>query len=117
MTICTLCKENLGRIDMKKHMKVCKMCVKCVKCGNFVEVKNLTKHRLNDCKHKSEYTICQRCKEAIDIKEYIKHAEKKKCNIYKSNYNRCPLCHKDINYGNKGFYRHLVIEGCSEKNN
>ena len=115
MNICNLCKENLGKIDMKNHMKVCKMCVKCVKCGNFVEVKNLTKHRLNDCKHKSEYTICQRCKEAIDIKEYIKHAEKKKCNIYKSNYNRCPLCHKDINYGNKGFYRHLVIEGCSEK--
>ena len=115
MNICSLCKENLGKLDMNNHMKICKMCINCNKCNNFVEIKNLTKHRLNDCKYKNEFKLCDRCKEAVEIKEFVKHTEKKKCNIYKSNYNRCPLCHKDINYGNKGFYQHLVFEGCSEK--
>ena len=112
---CILCKENLGKFDMNNHMKICKMCIRCDKCKIYVEVKNLTKHRLNECKYKNEFILCDRCKEAINSKEYKKHTEKKNCNIYKSNYNRCPLCHKDITYGNKGFYQHLVIEGCSEK--
>ena len=117
LNACNYCKENLGKTDMNNHIKICKMFTKCNKCGNYIEIKNLTKHRLNECKYKSEFTICDRCKEAIDIKEYIKHSGEKKCNVYKSNYNRCPLCHKDIYFGNKGFYQHLVLEGCSEKNN
>ena len=114
---CNLCKENLGKSDMNNHIKVCKMYTECDKCKNFIEIKNLTKHRLNECKHKNEFKQCDRCKEAINSKEYDNHVKIKKCNIYKSNYNRCPLCHKDILYGNKGFYRHLMIEGCEGKNN
>ena len=112
---CILCKENLGKLDMNNHMKICKMCIRCDKCKIYVEVKYLTKHRLNECKYKNEFILCDRCKEAINSKEYKKHTEKKNCNIYKSNYNRCPLCHKDITYGNKGFYQHLVVEECPEK--
>ena len=112
---CNLCKQNLGKDDMNNHIKKCKMCIKCDKCKIFLEIKNLTRHRLNDCKYKNEFILCDRCKEAINSKEYKTHFEKKKCNIYKSNYNRCPLCHKDILYGNKGFYQHLVVEGCPEK--
>ena len=100
---------------MNNHIKKCKMCIKCDKCKIFLEIKNLTRHRLNDCKYKNEFILCDRCKEAINSKEYKTHFEKRKCNIYKSNYNRCPLCHKDILYGNKGFYQHLVVEGCPEK--
>ena len=112
---CSLCKINLENQDMNNHMKVCKMCTRCEKCKIYLEVKNLTKHRLNECKYKNEFVLCDRCKEAISSKEYKKHSEKKKCNIYKSNYNRCPLCHKDIPYGNKGFYQHLVLDKCPEK--
>ena len=112
---CSLCKINLENQDMNNHMKICKMCTRCEKCKIYLEVKNLTKHRLNECKYKNEFILCDRCKEAISSKEYKKHSEKKKCNIYKSNYNRCPLCHKDIQYGNKGFYQHLVLDKCPEK--
>ena len=64
-------------------MKICKMCINCNKCNNFVEIKNLIKHRLNDCKYKNEFKLCDRCKEAVDIKEFEKHTEKKKCKILK----------------------------------
>ena len=112
---CALCKINLGNEDMNNHIKSCKMCTRCDKCKIYLEVKNLTNHRLNECKYKNEFIFCDRCKEAIGTKEYKKHTEKKKCNMYKSNYNRCPLCHKDIPYGNKGFYQHLVVDKCPEK--
>ena len=112
---CALCKINLGNEDMNNHIKSCKMCTRCDKCKIYLEVKNLTNHRLNECKYKNEFIFCDRCKEAVGTKEYKKHTEKKKCNMYKSNYNRCPLCHKDIPYGNKGFYQHLVVDKCPEK--
>ena len=112
---CSLCKQNLGNQDMNNHMKICKMCIRCEKCKLYLEVKNLTKHRLYECKFKNEFNLCDRCKEAINSKEFKKHCDKKKCNIYKSNYNRCPLCHKDIPYGNKGFFQHLVLDKCPEK--
>ena len=115
MNECRLCKINLGNEDMNNHMKKCKMCTRCEKCKIYVEVKNLIEHRLNECKYKNEFIRCDRCKEAINSKEFKKHSEKKKCNLYKSNYNRCPLCHIDIPYGNKGFYQHLVVDKCSEK--
>ena len=112
---CSLCKANLENQDMNNHMKTCKMCTRCDKCKIYLEVQNLTKHRLYQCKYKNDFILCERCGEAISSKEYKKHSEKKKCNIFKSNYNRCPLCHKDIPYGNKGFYQHLVLDKCPEK--
>ena len=112
---CSLCKANLENQDMNNHMKTCKMCTRCDKCKIYLEVQNLTKHRLYQCKYKNDFILCERCGEAISSKEYKKHSEKKKCNIFKYNYNRCPLCHKDIPYGNKGFYQHLVLDKCPEK--
>ena len=41
-----------------------------------------------------------------------------KCRI-KHGYVKCPLCHGDIQDNNKGFYQHLVKDGCpsNKKNN
>ena len=118
--LCSLCKQDIGKEKIINHMKKCAMCCRCKKCKIFVEIKNLTNHKLNDCKYKNEYKLCNRCKEAIHIKSYKIHVENKKCNPWKSNYNRCPLCHGDIPSNNRGFFQHLMKDGCptrSEINN
>ena len=72
------------------------MCHQCKKCKVVVEVKNLTEHRLNECSKKDKFKLCQRCQEAIPLESYQEHIKNKKCNQYKKNCNRCPLCHGDI---------------------
>ena len=117
---CSLCKQNIGDEKLTDHMENCPMCCMCNKCKNFVEIKNLTNHKLSECEYKNEYKLCSRCKEAIHINSYSIHNKNKKCNPWNSNYNRCPLCHKDIPLNNKGFFQHLIKEGCpikTQKNN
>ena len=110
--ICSLCRLPLGEEKLTEHMKQYALCCRCKKCKIFVEVKNLVYHKLNECKYKNEYKVCPRCKEAIHIKSYKIHTQNKKCNPYKGNYLRCPLCHKDIPCSNKGFFHHLMNNGC-----
>ena len=110
--ICSLCRLPLGEEKLTEHMKQCALCCRCKKCKIFVEVKNLVYHKLNECKYKNEYKVCPRCKEAIHIKSYKIHTQNKKCNPYKVNYLRCPLCHRDIPSSNKGFFHHLMNNGC-----
>ena len=110
--LCLLCRKPLEEEILTEHMKKCPLCCRCKKCKIFVEVKNLTNHKLNDCKYKNEYKLCPRCKEAIHIKSYKNHLENRKCNPNKANYLRCPLCHVDIPPSNKGFFHHLINNGC-----
>ena len=91
------------------------MCHQCKKCKIFVEVKNLTQHRLNECSKKDKFEQCPRCKEAIPSELYDEHAKSNKCNKYKKNCNRCPLCHEDIPLSKDAFFRHLTIDGCPYK--
>ena len=112
---CSLCRQNIGKEKLTEHMKNCPLCCRCKKCKIFVEVKNLNYHKLYDCKYKNEYKLCIRCNEAIYIKSYKIHVDNKKCNPYKANLNRCPLCHKDIPSSNKGFYQHLMKDGCQAR--
>ena len=109
---CSLCKQNIEKVKITDHMKNCPLCCRCKKCKIFVEVKNLNYHKLYDCKYKNEYKLCIRCNEAIYIKSYKIHVDNKKCNPYKANLNRCPLCHRDIPSTNKAFYQHLMKDGC-----
>ena len=109
---CSLCMQKIGVEKMENHMKNCPMCCRCRRCKKFVEVKNLTNHRIYDCKYKNDYILCVMCKEAIDKKSYKKHFESKKCNPWKSNFERCPLCHVDIPSTDKGFFQHLMVDGC-----
>ena len=113
---CSLCRQNIEEGNLINHMKKCPMCCRCKRCKIFVEIKNLTNHKLYDCKYKNEYKLCIRCKEAIHKKSYKIHTDNKKCNPYKSNYNRCPLCHRDIPSSNKGFFQHLMKDGCPVRN-
>ena len=112
---CTLCKKQLGNENIMEHMKNCDMCYQCKKCKVLVEIKNLTEHRLNECNKKDKFSLCQRCKEAIPNELYEEHIKNGKCNIYKKNCNRCPLCHEDIPLSKDGFFLHLVKEGCPFK--
>ena len=91
------------------------MCHQCKKCKIFVEVKNLTQHRLNECTKKNKFEECTRCKEAIPNELYDEHTKSNKCNKYKKNCNRCPLCHEDIPLSKDAFFRHLTIDGCRYK--
>ena len=112
---CTLCKKNLGNENIMEHMKKCDMCYQCKKCKVIIEIKNLTQHRLNECDKKDKFKLCQRCKEAIPIENYDEHIKNNKCNEFKKNCNRCPLCHEDIPLSKDGFYIHLIKEQCPYK--
>ena len=113
---CSLCKIQIGNNEnIMEHMKKCDMCYQCKKCKVIVEIKNLTQHRLNECNKKDKFKLCQRCKEAIPIESYEEHVKNNKCNEYKKNCNRCPLCHEDIPLSKDGFYTHLIKHGCPYK--
>ena len=112
---CTLCKKNLGNENIIEHMKNCDMCYQCKKCKTIIEIKNLTHHRLNECDKKDKFKLCQKCKEAIPIENYDEHVKNNKCNEFKKNCNRCPLCHEDIPLSKDGFYVHLIKEQCPYK--
>ena len=112
---CSLCLNQLGKDNIIEHMKKCVMCHQCKKCKVYIEVKNLTKHRLEECEKSDKFKQCNRCKEAIPIESYDEHVKKSNCNQYKKNCNRCPLCHNDIPLSKDAFFRHLTIEGCPYK--
>ena len=112
---CSICQKPLGNENIIEHMKKCVMCHQCKKCKVVVEVKNLTEHRLNECSKKDKFKLCQRCQEAIPLESYQEHEKNKKCNQYKKNCNRCPLCHGDIPLSKDGFFKHLSVDGCPYK--
>ena len=112
---CTLCKKSLGKDNIMDHMKNCDMCYQCKKCKMIVEIRNLTQHRLNECEKKDKFNLCPKCKEAIPSETFEEHVKKNKCNEYKKNCNRCPLCHGDIPLSKDAFYTHLIKEGCPYK--
>ena len=112
---CSLCQKQLGNDNIIEHMKKCLMCHQCKKCKVYIEVKNLTQHRLNECNKKDKFKQCLRCKEAIAIELFDEHVKSNKCNQFKKNCNRCPLCHGDIPLSKDGFFTHLTIDGCPYK--
>ena len=112
---CILCLKDLGNDNILEHMEKCIMCHQCKKCKTFVEVKNLTEHRINDCPKKDKFKLCSKCHEAYPLELFDEHLKKNKCNPYKKNCNRCPLCHEDIPLSKDAFYNHLAKDGCQYK--
>lgn len=93
------------------------MLVQC-ECGQAIEVAELTKHLLSECRNSKYYKRCARCKEAIHQRNYRAHTEAKECLPAKppASAGRCPLCHEDIDYGEEGWHKHLALEGCPNHN-
>ena len=112
---CSLCQKQLGNENIIEHIKKCLMCHQCSKCKVYIEIKNLTQHRLNECIKKDKFKQCPRCKEAITSESFDEHVKANKCKQYKKNCNRCPLCHADIPLSKDAFFRHLTIDGCPYK--
>lgn len=104
-----------GSKDLENHYKnECLLHTICSKCGENLLVKNLNSHLLNKCQYKSNFKMCKRCREAVDIQDYETHSKELACfqSKSKNQFNRCPLCHRDIPPGDKGWAQHLVKEGC-----
>ena len=91
----------------------CPWFVKCDKCNMNIEVKLYSYHKLNECKFKNDFKECRSCKEVFYKDEYNIHL-RNKCG-HKNGYTKCPLCHGDIPDNNKGFFQHLIKEGCPAK--
>ena len=117
---CQYCsKEVKNKEELNSHFNSeCLFFINCENCNENIEVKKLTNHRLNECKKKNEYKLCKRCKEAISSNMYDKHIKDNNCLPAKNpnSSNRCPLCHKDIGPGDKGFIQHLIKEECPQHN-
>ena len=109
---CNHCKIELKENEVlaNHYISNCPMFTKCEKCSLNLEVKNLNKHRIEECNFKNEYQLCNNCNESILKKDYDLHI-KNKCNLNKG-YVKCPLCHQDIEDTDAGFYQHLVIKSC-----
>ena len=112
---CDYCQRKMKSNEVLANHWVtdCKMFIRCEKCSMNVEVKDFNNHKLKECKFKNDFKECKNCHEAIPIEEYEKHS-KNKCSI-KPGYVKCPLCHKDIPDNEKGFFTHLVKEGCPKR--
>ena len=114
---CEYCKNKLknGEILANHWITNCKMFTQCEKCFMNLEVQKLNEHRGKECKFKEQYKLCKNCNENFLKEEYNKHI-KEKCSI-KIGYIKCPLGHKDIDVVNKkGFYLHLIKQGCPQQN-
>ena len=110
---CDLCFKDLGNISINNHIKKCLMYTECESCKKIVIVEELNSHKLNECKNKKKFNECPKCKEAIQDNLFDSHTKKNTCNIAKEDMSRCPLCHHDIEKSDKGFYQHLVLDGCA----
>lgn len=99
----------------------CLMLTKCDACGQIIEVMNMNQHLVKECDRKANYRSCRRCKESIRIEVLQKHEANQVCLPWKppSQANRCPLCHKDIGPGERGWKTHLMSKKCpaNERNN
>jgi len=71
-------------------------------------------HLVKECAKKDLFKQCKRCKESIRLDEYEAHTSANKCLPHKSpiQANRCPLCHKDVPPGEKGWKEHLMKKKC-----
>ena len=110
--LCDYCQRKMKKDEVIANHWItdCPMFSKCEKCNMNLEVKNLHNHKINECKFKSEFKECRTCHEALTIKDFNEHL-KNKCGK-KEGYVKCPLCHGDIIDNNKGFFQHLVKDGC-----
>lgn len=102
------------QIDMHQF-KECPMLIPCFKCKQIIEISGLNYHFLNECSFKKQFKQCNRCKEAVLIKDYEAHIADKSCIPFKSPNvcNRCPLCHTDITPpGKQGWEIHLLTKMC-----
>lgn len=109
--------EEEKRSVIQEHINSnCVVFTNCHKCDKNLLVKNLNNHLLNECPAKDEFKMCMKCKEPIEDDKTNIHFHDGKCNPFKGKaVSRCPLCHKDIVMGNRGFMDHLTRDIC-EKN-
>ena len=110
--LCDYCQRKMKKDEIIANHWItdCPMFSKCEKCNMNLEVKNLHNHKINECKFKNEFKECRTCHEALTIKDFNEHL-KNKCGK-REGYVKCPLCHGDIIDNNKGFFQHIVKDGC-----
>ncbi|KAJ3148995.1 hypothetical protein HDU89_003996 [Geranomyces variabilis] len=98
------------------YWKDCCVLTHCPKCKLIVEIPLLTDHLVRDCESAANVPMrkCPRCTEAVKNSDFAAHTAKKKCRVADPHAQRCPLCHVDVEGGEKGWRDHLVTGGgCS----
>ena len=90
------------------------MLTECSHCKQVIEISSLNEHLLRECDRAQQFKQCPRCKESVHTSDYEGHVGSKGCQIAKpaKAANRCPLCHKDIEPGEKGWKKHLMDNQC-----
>lgn len=93
--------------------KECPLLMKCPECEFIIEIANLNSHLLKECKKKSLYEECKKCREAIKTEEMEKHTD---CSDFEENSIRCSRCHKNIKPGTiEEWKTHILTTSCGKK--
>jgi len=60
------------------------------------------------------FKACPRCREAVHLNDFKAHTDRLICLAAKvaNVAGRCHLCHQDIPPGEKGWHKHLLVDGC-----
>ncbi|XP_018562856.1 centrosomal protein of 104 kDa [Anoplophora glabripennis] len=102
--------------SMNSHYwRSCPMLVRCKECSQVVEVATLTEHLLTECDLHENYTQCSQCSEAVKLEEFQQHLAAE-CKALKEGYNRCPLCHDNLEHEEFCWKKHLMGDNPCQKN-
>ncbi|KAI1729671.1 centrosomal protein [Ditylenchus destructor] len=108
--VCMHCGQ-LPEEGLEKHRKEhCLMLMHCQACGEVVETRHYRDHALYDCKHKSDFKVCDRCHQSIQKDQFARHRKSNKCKISLPDLiaGRC-ICGEDVRPNNDiGWRKHLM---------
>ncbi|XP_017322902.1 centrosomal protein of 104 kDa isoform X1 [Ictalurus punctatus] len=104
------------------YWKHCPMLCRCPQCRQVVEIASLAEHLLSECEHKSDFTQCHQCSEAIIKNKLTEHVQSTACNplpdtMANGNCNHCPLCHENFPPGEESWKFHLMDSSAGCKQN
>lgn len=93
------------------YWKVCPMLRRCHECKQVIEIAAQSDHLLTECEFKSNYKKCPRCSESVNTQstqETEYHFKLKQCLPIQDGFNKCPLCHLNIQQGEDSWKEHLM---------
>jgi len=115
---CDYCgKTGIASNDaLDEHLyKICPMLTNCHQCGFIIEIVNINKHLLTECREKNAYQECKNCKEPVKEEKLHEH---KGCSKADPNAIRCPKCHDNVRPGTiKAWKQHILGKNCRKLNN
>jgi hypothetical protein len=84
---------------------------RCHECKQVIEIAAQCDHLLTECEYRSNYKKCSRCSEAVNTQstqENDYHFKLKQCTPIQGGFNKCPLCHLNIQQREDNWKEHLM---------